>query len=43
MATAEDDSPTSKNERIPPFPGAVWCNACDRWCSPAGICGCNDR
>ncbi|MFB7323442.1 hypothetical protein [Streptomyces sp. NPDC056190] len=30
-------------ERVPPYPGAVWCYACDSWCTPQGICGCNNR
>ncbi|MFE6188066.1 hypothetical protein ACFQ6U_26940 [Streptomyces sp. NPDC056465] len=42
-ATAEGPTPTDKKKRTPPFPGAVWCDACERWCSPAGICGCNNR
>jgi hypothetical protein len=29
--------------RTPPYPGATWCNSCDSWCSPAGVCRCNDR
>ncbi|MFJ1529768.1 hypothetical protein ACIOFV_15300 [Streptomyces mirabilis] len=30
-------------QRTPPAPGMTWCNACDGWCTPQGICGCNDR
>ncbi|MEU4094450.1 hypothetical protein [Streptomyces sp. NPDC026673] len=30
-------------ERTPPVPGATWCNACDGWCTPQGMCRCNDR
>lgn len=34
----------SKPDRTPPFPGAEWCESCERWCSPPqAICGCNDR
>jgi hypothetical protein len=33
----------NKAERTPPFPGAEWCDSCDRWCSPQGMCRCNDR
>ncbi|MFF3493699.1 hypothetical protein ACFYWS_20370 [Streptomyces sp. NPDC002795] len=30
-------------ERTPPYPGAVWCEPCESWCTPQGICGCNNR
>ncbi|MCT9003580.1 hypothetical protein [Streptomyces rhizosphaerihabitans] len=30
-------------ERTPPVPGWIWCNSCSGWCTPQGICGCNDR
>ncbi|MGW3246515.1 hypothetical protein [Streptomyces sp. NPDC001070] len=30
-------------ERTPPVPGAVWCDSCSSWCTPAGMCRCNDR
>ncbi|MFD3452762.1 hypothetical protein ACFWVC_11305 [Streptomyces sp. NPDC058691] len=30
-------------ERTPPVPGATWCNSCNSWCSPQGMCHCNDR
>ncbi|MFF4504797.1 hypothetical protein [Streptomyces sp. NPDC001401] len=30
-------------QHTPPYPGAVWCNSCDGWCTPQGICGCNNR
>ncbi|WP_217572445.1 hypothetical protein [Streptomyces sp. GbtcB7] len=30
-------------QRTPPAPGMTWCYACDGWCTPQGICGCNDR
>lgn len=30
-------------KRTPPFPGATWCNSCDSWCTPLGVCRCNDR
>ncbi len=30
-------------ERNPPYPGAVWCNSCDSWCTPHGVCRCNNR
>ena len=33
----------SKGDRPPPFPGAEWCESCERWCSPQAICRCNDR
>ncbi|WP_127361515.1 hypothetical protein [Actinacidiphila soli] len=33
----------TKPKRIPPFPGAAWCNSCDTWCTPQGMCRCNDR
>lgn len=29
--------------RTAPYLGATWCNSCDSWCSPAGVCRCNDR
>lgn len=33
----------TSTKRPPPHLGAVWCYACDGWCSPHGICGCNNR
>lgn len=33
----------TKPERTPPVPGAVWCNSCDTWCTPQGMCHCNNR
>ncbi|MGW1157739.1 hypothetical protein ACWD48_05835 [Streptomyces sp. NPDC002519] len=30
-------------ERTPPYPGATWCDSCPGWCTPQGICGCNNR
>ena len=30
-------------ERIPPVPGAIWCDSCTSWCTPQGMCRCNDR
>lgn len=30
-------------QRIPPAPGMTWCESCPGWCTPQGICGCNNR
>ncbi|MFF3514667.1 hypothetical protein [Streptomyces sp. NPDC002573] len=32
----------SAPRRKPPAPGMTWCNSCDGWCTPQGICGCNN-
>ncbi|MFH8772066.1 hypothetical protein [Streptomyces sp. NPDC017958] len=34
-------APSSK--RTPPSPGMAWCYGCDGWCTPQGICRCNNR
>lgn len=34
---------TKDTGRTPPFPGATWCDSCTSWCSPIGICRCNNR
>lgn len=41
MTTNPTPEPTSRRE--PPVPGAEWCNGCDSWCLPSGICRCNNR
>ncbi|GAA3371275.1 hypothetical protein GCM10020367_21290 [Streptomyces sannanensis] len=40
-ATKPDDDTSPR--RIPPVPGAEWCDGCNSWCMPTGICGCNNR
>ncbi|MFK0106398.1 hypothetical protein [Streptomyces sp. NPDC091217] len=40
--TVHRPAPAAAEQRIPPAPGMVWCNSCDGWCTPQGICGCND-
>ncbi|MFC4889074.1 hypothetical protein [Streptomyces beijiangensis] len=42
MTTTPASAP-AEPQRTPPVPGAVWCNGCDSWCWPTGICGCNNR
>lgn len=32
-----------KPQRTPPYPGAEWCDSCESWCSPQGLCRCNNR
>lgn len=32
-----------ERERTPPVPGSVWCKSCDAWCTPSGMCRCNNR
>lgn len=39
----ENQAPQQTEHREPPVPGAEWCNACDAWCLPPGICRCNNR
>ncbi|MEH0576846.1 MULTISPECIES: hypothetical protein [Streptomyces] len=42
-SVAQADSRSRAGQRTPPYPGAVWCYACESWCTPQGICGCNNR
>lgn len=39
----EDQTPKQTGHGEPPVPGSEWCNACDAWCLPSGICRCNNR
>ncbi|MGW6238406.1 hypothetical protein [Streptomyces sp. NPDC055094] len=39
----QDQATEQTERREPPVPGAEWCNACDAWCLPSGICRCNNR
>ncbi|MGW2700793.1 hypothetical protein [Streptomyces sp. NPDC001340] len=41
-ATVTRPAPAAPDKRTPPAPGMVWCNSCDGWCTPQGICGCNN-
>ncbi|MFD7769822.1 hypothetical protein [Streptomyces sp. NPDC059787] len=41
-ALDENPAPTVTGKRTPPAPGMVWCYSCDGWCTPQGICGCNN-
>ncbi|MGM9465414.1 hypothetical protein [Streptomyces murinus] len=38
---AQNREQTARRE--PPVPGSVWCNGCDSWCLPTGLCRCNNR
>ncbi|MFF8990002.1 hypothetical protein ACF09H_08660 [Streptomyces sp. NPDC014983] len=39
----EDQTPGRNGHGEPPVPGAEWCNSCESWCLPPGICRCNNR
>ncbi len=41
-AVAEADGRSRTGQRTPPAPGMTWCYSCDGWCTPQGICGCNN-
>lgn len=41
-AVAEADDRSRAGQHTPPHPDATWCYSCDGWCSPQGICGCNN-
>ncbi|MXM62104.1 hypothetical protein GR925_01220 [Streptomyces sp. HUCO-GS316] len=41
--TAKHEPQAAPINRTRPVPGAEWCHACDSWCLPSGICGCNSR
>ncbi|MER6919552.1 hypothetical protein [Streptomyces spiralis] len=40
--TVTRPAPAATTKRTPPAPGMTWCNSCDGWCTPQGICGCNN-
>lgn len=43
MTNTERANQQTPARRTPPVPGSEWCRACDSWCLPSGICGCNNR